>query len=404
MTVGVRSMIAGSIVVVSRHRPQALARCIASLRQQTYPQLELIIVADPAACAGLAGIADIKIIAFDQANISAARNLGLAQSAGEVVLFIDDDAVAEPSWAAQLIAPFDAPQVVAATGFVRGRNGISFQWRACLVDHLGQDHPLAVPDEPSLHNGTAQLAVKTQGTNCAFRCTDLRAIGGFDPAFAFYLDEADVNLRLAARGATAVVPMAQVHHGYLASARRSADRVPTSLMDIAASTAVFLRKHAGDLDAGREALMAQQTRRIAALQKARKIDAVGGQRLLCSLFEGWEKGLTRAFGVSQTWAAAGKFLPLQGVGPRPSRIIAGRFFSSSALHRTAAQAVAEGCVVTVFCLSPSLRRHRMQFLPQGYWWQSGGIWGRSDRDRPAQLWCGFGGRIAAETRRIAPFR
>ncbi|MES2906736.1 MAG: RNA polymerase factor sigma-54, partial [Pseudomonadota bacterium] len=44
------------------------------------------------------------------------------------------------------------------------------------------------------------------------------AMGGFDPAFRFYLDETDLNLRLAATGAmTAIVPVAQVHHGFAES-------------------------------------------------------------------------------------------------------------------------------------------------------------------------------------------
>ncbi|MDZ7905903.1 MAG: glycosyltransferase [Cypionkella sp.] len=122
----------GSIIIVSRHRPQALARCITALRQQSYPALELIVVADPAACAALAGQGDVKIMPFDVANISAARNLGLSQAAGDVALFIDDDAVAAPHWAALLIAALGTPSVVAATGYVRGRNGISYQWRASM--------------------------------------------------------------------------------------------------------------------------------------------------------------------------------------------------------------------------------------------------------------------------------
>src|SRR5690606_23264203 len=164
----------------------------------------------------------------------------------------DDDAVPEPTWASRLAAPFAHPRVGAAGGFVRGRNGISFQWRALAVDHLGQDHPLEVdPEGVSLHEGTATRAVKTQGTNCAFRRAGWLAAGGFDPAFRFYLDEADVNLRLAAAGhLTAVVPRAEVIHGFAASARRRADRVPADLTDIGASTAVFLRRHAPGADHG----------------------------------------------------------------------------------------------------------------------------------------------------------
>ena len=396
----------GSIIIVSRHRPTALARCITALRQQSYPHLEVIVVADPASCAGLSGQHDLKIVAFDEANISAARNLGLAQAAGEVALFIDDDAVAEPNWAERLMAAFDNPDVVAATGFVRGRNGISYQWRADMVDSSGQDHPIDLPQSPSLHHGHAQRAVKTQGTNCAFRASALRQIGGFDPAFAFFLDEADVNLRLAPLGPTAVVPLAQVHHGYMASARRSAARVPRSLYDIAASTAVFLRKHTGSADgAARARLFDHQRSRLEILRRAGKLDLAAADHLCQTLEQGWQDGLARAFGMTAPMAAVGAgFRALGGPGPRDCVVIAGRFFSKKALHRAAQAAVAQGKIVTVFCLSPTILRHNMQFLPQGYWWQSGGIWGRADRAEPAKLWQGFGARVSQETQRIAAFR
>lgn len=387
-----------SVIIVSRHRPDALLRAITGLRQQDHSNFELIVVADPAALLGVAQ--DIKKIPFDAANISVARNLGLAAAAGEIVAFLDDDAVPEPTWLTRLTAPFANADVMASTGFVRGRNGISMQWRACEVDHLGQDHPLHITGLTL--RGPHPRAVKTQGTNCAFRAHALRGIGGFDPAYHFYLDEADVNLRMACL--TAIVPEAQVHHGYMASARRRQDRLPTTLFDIGASSAVFLRRHAPD--AVRIApLIAQQTARLGAWQKAGKMTVVQAEHLLDSLRLGWQEGLSRPLRGPETLPnTAPDFLPLGGIGPRAGVVLAGRIWSRKSLRQQAEIAVAQGQIATVICLSPTRRAHFVEFDPAGYWLHQGGIWGRADRSDPRIIWGHFAGRIRQEIARIAPLR
>ena len=396
---------AASVIVVSRHRAAALGRCLMALAQQDHPQIEVIVVADPEglAAAKATGLV-MKLVPFDEANISAARNLGLATAAAPVVAFIDDDAVAEPTWISRLCAAFSDPKVVAATGFVRGRNGISFQWQACEVDAFGFDHPL--PDHAASYPGTSSRAVKTQGTNCAFRRDALLSIGGFDPALRFYLDEADVNLRLAGQGLTAVVPDAQVHHGFAASARRREDRVPTSLHEIAASIAVFLRRHAPDV-VGQETIPAieAQRSRVADLRRARRVSAAEAEALLASLATGWDHGMSRPLQPMKAWAEPdAAFLQLPATGPRAGQILAGRGWQRRHLLNEAVKAVASGQIVTVICLSPSPRAHRMAFTDAGFWLQTGGVLGWSTRQGPRLRLTPFRARIAEETARIAPFR
>ncbi|MFZ9198863.1 MAG: glycosyltransferase [Paracoccaceae bacterium] len=396
---------AASVIVVSRHRAAALGRCLMALAQQDHPQIEVIVVADPEglAAAKATGLV-LKLVPFDEANISAARNLGLAAAAAPVVAFIDDDAVAEPTWISRLCAAFSDPKVVAATGFVRGRNGISFQWQACEVDAFGFDHPL--PDHAASYPGTPSRAVKTQGTNCAFRRSVLLAIGGFDPALRFYLDEADVNLRLAGQGLTAVVPDAQVHHGFAASERRRSDRVPTSLHEIAASIAVFLRRHAPDV-AEQETIPAieAQRSRVADLRRARRVTEDDAAALLASLATGWDDGMSRPLpALAPIKAETPAFRALPGTGPKPGKVISGRFWQKAALLHQARLARAEGRIVTVICLAPSPRAHRMAFTADGIWLQSGGLFGWSTRQGPRLRFAPFRVRIAEETARIAPFR
>ncbi len=394
-----------SVIVVSRHRPKALLRCLTSLAQQDHPWIEVIVVADPAAADQVD--APVKLIRFDEPNISAARNEGLRLAAGDVVAFIDDDAVAEPTWASRLAAAFHDTPVVAATGFVRGRNGISYQWQAAEVDRLGHDHPIAVGGGVSLHAGDARRAIKTQGTNCAFRRDVLLAIGGFDPVFRFYLDEADVNLRLSGKGLTAVIPEAQVHHGYAASARRRADRVPTSLHEIGASSIAFLRRHAPPADwaMGLEQLRHDQRTRALRLMVVGLIEPRDVELLMRSLEAGIDEGARRILATpSAIPATTSAFLSMPGTGPREGLVLAGRIWQRRALQAAAQRGLAVGKCVTVLRFSLTALNHHHYFDPAGFWLQTGGIFGRGNRTERTFAATTLSKRFTLETRRLSAYR
>jgi O-antigen biosynthesis protein len=399
-----------SIVVVSRGRPDALARCLTGLSQLLYPLFEIIVVADPAgvaACGPWSG--RIKIAPFDEPNISAARNLGIAQAAGDVVAFIDDDAVPEPTWLAQLTAPFALPEVTAAGGRVLGRNGISAQWPDRDIRADATSHILTLdPANPTLLTGQPGRGIKTEGTNMAFRRAPLAAIGGFDPAYRFYLDESDLNLRLAATGATtAVVPGAVVHHGFAASDRRRGDRVALSLHEVGASLAVFARRHGTprplDLLAREER---DRRRGLIAHLVAGRVEPRDVRRLLASLRAGWDDGAARPLvALSAIGDPTAPFLPFAPlVADRGARILSGWKNQSGKLQAEAAGLAAEGWRVTLFLLSRGWRRHQVRFLPDGFWVQTGGLRGRSDRGGPRPGDRTLANRVTTETRRVAAVR
>lgn len=396
-----------SVVVVSRERPADLTRCLRALSQQDHPRFEVIVVADPpgVAAAQATGMV-LKIIPFDEANISAARNLGLARAAGEVVAYIDDDACAEPTWLRRLVAPFSDPRVVQATGFVRGRNGITFQWKASAVDRFGGDHALTVPEaEVSLHKGDPTRTVKTVGTNCAFRAEALRAVGGFDPAMRFFLEDADINLRLAARGGlTAVVPLAQVQHAFAASSRRRADRVPLSLYEIGASTAVFLRRHAPEAAAELpEAVIRRERGRLWRHVIRGRIGPFMVRALMLGLRAGWAEGARRQSVIVPLPDSTAQLAPVQGTGPRDGLILltdpAGKAVALSEAEKAAGLRV-----VTVVVLSRGFRRHRQIFSDAGFWVQEGGLHGKADRKGPIFWRISARMRGEEEKQRLAPVR
>ncbi|MEA2141853.1 MAG: hypothetical protein QOI64_283 [Solirubrobacteraceae bacterium] len=89
-----------SVVVPTRDRPQALARCLAALARQTAGEIEIVVVDD----GGAAVAPGARLVRADGRGPAAARNLGARAARGDVVCFTDDDCVPAPDWAQRLAA------------------------------------------------------------------------------------------------------------------------------------------------------------------------------------------------------------------------------------------------------------------------------------------------------------
>ncbi|WP_260349884.1 glycosyltransferase family 2 protein [Alloyangia mangrovi] len=370
-------------------------------------------VACPAGAAAVAARADrphIKLVQFDEPNISAARNLGIAQAAGEIVAFLDDDAVPEPLWLHHLCAPFTDPQIAACGGFVRGRNGISFQWRARSVtpDLRERDLGLDVPG-PHLPELPPGETVKLQGTNMAHRRALLAGMGGFDPAFRFYLDETDLDLRHAAAGhRVAIAPLAEVHHGYAESARRGADRSPRDLTEIGASIRCFLDRHCPD--AGREAAWARlreaQRARLLRFMQRGPLGADDVARLLRGLERGWQDGAERrpSKRLEPLSAPVSPYLRYPGRPAAPRIALTGGVAQRETLRKKAKQCAEEQQIVTVYRFSRTALFHQLHFHPGGFWEQAGGLFGRSERTGKLFRFHSFQTRTSKEISRTEKVR
>ncbi|TCP61056.1 GT2 family glycosyltransferase [Rhodovulum bhavnagarense] len=401
-----------SVVIASHRRPAALRLCLTALRFQDYRPFEVIVVADLAGLdmVGAMAVADrVKTAHVEAPGIAAARNAGLALAAGDIVAFIDDDAVAEPTWLTQLAAGLEGEGVTAAGGFVRGRNGISFQWRARWADACARHFPLEVPeDRVSLHRGSPDRAIRTEGTNMAFRRDLLVRIGGFDEGYGFFLDETDVNMRLARIGAiTAIVPRAQVHHGFAPGPFRHACRTPRSLYEIGRSSARFLRKFAPSSAHERalEELRKGQHAALIARMIGGQVEPRDVARLMRTLDEGIARGTADAIGpLAPLTCDPPAFRPFVSTDPRPPVWLAGRGWWRARLRRRARRLAAGGYPVTLFLFTHTARYHRMRFVPDGYWVQSGGMFGRSVRGGPLVRFTRFGARVRAECARLRAVR
>ncbi len=392
-----------SLIIVSNARPDALALTLKALEYQRYAHFEVIVVSDLEPATRPASRLEVRWIDFADRNISVARNLGLAAARGSLVAFCDDDAVPEFGWLAALVEPFARDDVGAAGGFTRGRNGVSYQWKAVEFDRTGADYKIEVPsDRPTVFAPRPDRFPKTVGTNCAFRRDALSGIGGFDGAYRFFLDEADVNLRLAQDGwSAAIVPGAEVLHGFAKGPHRTARRVPTSLFEIGASLAHFLAQHATEaqIAARLDAFRAEQRKRLLQHHGLGLLDGPALRMLLGTLEDGFRQGAERKQQLSVFAADPGPFVAT----PRPANgqrqmILADGLSPTAALAEAAATAKT-GTEVTVLRPEPTHRALVVGFQPQGYFLHRFGLLGRSDRAGPRRF-ARTSRRIKDELRRI----
>ena len=113
-------MVSVVIAAFAMERWDDLCEAVASVQAQTIQLLETIVVIDhnPA----LLGRAERElrgVVVVPNAGsqgASGARNSGVAASKGEVVAFLDDDAVASPDWLENLLHHFADPDVVGVGG------------------------------------------------------------------------------------------------------------------------------------------------------------------------------------------------------------------------------------------------------------------------------------------------
>ena len=100
-----------SVIVPVYNIFEYLPRCVDSIRKQTYPYLDIILVDDGStdrtgALAEKLALEDKRIRVFHKENggSSSARNLGIAQAKGEYLGFVDSDDYIEPEMYERLLA------------------------------------------------------------------------------------------------------------------------------------------------------------------------------------------------------------------------------------------------------------------------------------------------------------
>src|SRR5581483_12009210 len=102
-----------SVVVVTKDRPAFLATLLESLVHQTMAPLEVLVVVDTGSAPSYRPVfaqfrerLPLRVVEESEPGIPAARNRGVAESVGDLILFTDDDCIADPGWVEAMVRPF----------------------------------------------------------------------------------------------------------------------------------------------------------------------------------------------------------------------------------------------------------------------------------------------------------
>src|SRR3954462_9712350 len=207
-----------SVVVPTRDRARYLAVALDSILPQARAvSADVLVVLDglDAESAAVASARDVRVISHTRSRgLNAARNTGIAETSGELVVFVDDDVEGRPGWLDALVgAAASEPEVDVFTGPVFARF---------------EDHPFRMcgregPPVTFLDLGPDDTdAPHAWGANMAIRRGAFERVGRFDPGRELYGDEQEWQDRLRASGRPRIryVASAALDHPRAGAGRR----------------------------------------------------------------------------------------------------------------------------------------------------------------------------------------
>lgn len=199
-----------SVLIPNYNRAKLIPQVIESIRGQTRPPDEIIVVDDTSTDDSVAVLktCPVKLICHStNAGPAVARNHAFAASQGDLIIFIDADAIADPAMIENLCKVYEDAADADRLGGVGGRGvekfteGLANRWRCT---HSRQDHGENFrPDVEYLF-----------GLCCSYTRTAFERIHGFDSFYRINAGE-DLDIGLRARRAgyrLAYTPDAVVYH------------------------------------------------------------------------------------------------------------------------------------------------------------------------------------------------
>ena len=141
----------------------------------------------------------MRMLCIEHVNLSVSRNVGVRNTTGEIIAYVDGDAIPQPTWLAHLATPF-----LAGADFAGGRIDLlnAESWIARFLHRTRYRQFFG----PRLFSG------QFVGCNMAFRRAIFDTLVGFHENFVSLGDESTLHTRMHGRYTYSPAADAVVHH------------------------------------------------------------------------------------------------------------------------------------------------------------------------------------------------
>lgn len=196
-----------SIIIPTFNGANRIGSCLDALLRQTGSRdVEILVVSDGSTdnTGDVVGrYSGVRLITQSNAGPAAARNRGVLEARGTIILFTDDDCVPRPDWLTAMTEPFKDPSVVGVKGVYR-----THQRR--LVARFVQ---IEYEDKYRLMSDVRQIDF-IDTYSAGFRRDRFLEMNGYDTSFPMACaEDVELSYRMSSRGWTMkFVPAAIVYH------------------------------------------------------------------------------------------------------------------------------------------------------------------------------------------------
>lgn len=240
-----------SVIVCVYNRASEVHKCLDALLEQTYFNYEILVVDDYSEDdleGALAKYPDLHYVKNTlEFSLPAARNMGIEESKGDILIFLDDDAIVERDYIEKIVGVFkDNPAVGGATGRLKSvivqdiKKGPLGALMSTYVKLFGisgffanQEGIGQVLDSGFITSNFEQHTELTtvqwiSGCNQCYSREAIEKAGGFDSGYVghAYYEDADMSYRVYKAGFDLyAVPDAVVDHQVTPVSREKLSRV-----------------------------------------------------------------------------------------------------------------------------------------------------------------------------------